>query len=78
MASGRVRVEQDGHFLRDLSDAGDGFGEIALLHDVRRTASVLTLEESELLAIDRTTFLDAMTGHSGASVVAYPAPAVSH
>lgn len=61
LASGRVRVEQDGRVLRDLHDEGDGFGEIALLLDVPRTATVTTVEDSELLAIDRATFLGAMT-----------------
>jgi len=65
LASGSVRVEQDGHLLRVLASAGRGFGEIALLHDVRRTATVTTLEETELLAVDRVTFLDAVTGQSG-------------
>jgi MFS family permease len=66
MASGRVKVEQDGHFLRELLDPGDGFGEIALLYDVPRTATVTALETTELLAVDRATFLDAVTGQSGA------------
>ncbi len=71
IASGRVRVEQDGRFLRELAVVGDGFGEIALLRSVPRTATVTAVEETELLAIDRRTFLDAVTGHSGASAEAY-------
>lgn len=67
LASGRVRVEQDGRFLRGLHAVGDGFGEIALLRDVPRTATVTAIDETELLTIDRGTFLDAVTGHSGAS-----------
>lgn len=72
MASGRVKVEQDRFLLRELSSEGDGFGEIALLHDVRRTATVTALEETELLAVDRDTFLDAVTGQSGATSVIDP------
>ena len=67
LASGSVRVVQDGYTLRDMAAVGDGFGEIALLHGVRRTASVTTLEDSELLVIDRATFLDAVTGHAGSA-----------
>jgi MFS family permease len=72
MASGRVKVEQDRFLLREMDKVGDGFGEIALLYDVRRTATVTALEETELLAVDRDTFLDAVTGHSGATPVADP------
>jgi MFS family permease len=72
LASGSVKVEQDRFLLRELSDVGVGFGEIALLHDVRRTATVTALEETGLLAVDRDTFLDAVTGQSGATSVIDP------
>ena len=72
LASGRVKVEQDRFLLRELSAVGDGFGEIALLHDVRRTATVTALEETGLLAVDRDTFLDAVTGQSGTTSVIDP------
>jgi len=66
LASGSVRVERDGRTLRSLDTPGDGFGEIALLRDVPRTATVTTTSEVALFAIDRAPFLIALTGHPDA------------
>ena len=62
LASGAVRVEREGRLLRDLQLPGDGFGEIALLRDVPRTATVTATTESVFLTIDRASFLAAVTG----------------
>jgi MFS family permease len=59
--SGRLDATYDG---RGLSSMGPGecFGEIALLRDVPRTATVTAHEESVLQALDREDFLAAMSG----------------
>ncbi len=59
--SGQVEVIVNGSFRRNES-AGESFGEIALLHDVARTASVRATMPTMLLALDREHFLAAVTG----------------
>lgn len=66
IASGRVAVEIDGRQVR-VQEAGSGFGEIALLRETPRTATVRALEDVELWAIDRDRFLAAVTGSAPAA-----------
>lgn len=61
--SGRATVEVDGAETGALGP-GDFFGEIALLHDVPRTATVRALDELELYALDQVEFLAAVTGYA--------------
>ena len=64
---GRLIVEADGRSVATLS-AGDQFGEIALLRNVPRTASVTAVEPSELLSLERSEFLAAVTGSRSTAI----------
>jgi MFS family permease len=63
IASGRAAVELDDGTTRELGP-GDFFGEIALLRDVPRTATVRALEPLQLYALERDEFIAAVTGHA--------------
>ncbi|MCX6520026.1 MAG: MFS transporter [Actinobacteria bacterium] len=65
VVDGTVSVSQDGRHLRDLP-AGRSFGEIALLKEVPRTATVAATSDGAVLAVGRDDFLEAVTGHSRA------------
>jgi MFS family permease len=68
--SGLVQVTaRDGHVLRE-EGPGDYFGEIGLLRDVPRTATITALEPTVLLALEREEFLDAVTGQGEARAFA--------
>lgn len=67
--SGQVEVFEHGRFRRN-EGPGESFGEIALLHDVPRTATVRTTEPTRLLQLEREQFLVAVTGHRRSSQVA--------
>jgi MFS family permease len=63
IAAGKAAVELDDGSTRELGP-GDSFGEIALLRDVPRTATVRALEPLRLFAVEREEFLTAVTGHA--------------
>jgi len=58
---GRVSVTANGRELRELGP-GEGFGEIALLRDVPRTATVTALDDTDLRGLERTDFIPAVSG----------------
>ncbi len=60
--SGSVQVLRKDREVAILS-AGEAFGEISMLSGGRRSATVRTLERSELLVIDRVDFLDLLYTH---------------
>jgi MFS family permease len=63
IATGQAVVELDDGATRELGP-GDFFGEIALLRDVPRTATVRAVEPLRLFAVQRDAFLAAVTGHA--------------
>jgi CRP-like cAMP-binding protein len=68
IADGRAAVEiGDG---RRALERGDFFGEVALLHDVPRTATVRALTPLRLFALDRDTFVATVTGHAASAEAA--------
>jgi MFS family permease len=63
VTSGELEVSVDGAPVRRLYE-GDYFGEIALLRDVPRTATVRARRDSEFLTLAREDFLTAVTGYA--------------
>jgi MFS family permease len=66
----RFYIVSEGEFEITAGDAhvaaqpGDHFGEIALLRDVPRTATVTAVVDSQVYVLKRNDFLAAVTGHS--------------
>jgi MFS family permease len=69
LESGSMEAVVDGVAVRPLGP-GDSFGEIALLRDVPRTATVQATRASTVLALDREHFLAAVGGRREAAAAA--------
>src|SRR4051812_13183544 len=69
VGAGELDVTVDHEPSRRLK-AGDYFGEIALLRDVPRTATVTSCTDVDLYGLDRDTFVSAVTGSSASSAAA--------
>jgi CRP-like cAMP-binding protein len=69
IASGRVRVVR-GHSVVSELDAGDSFGEVSLVRDVPRTASVIATTDVVTRTLDREVFLRALSGNPASARVA--------
>jgi CRP-like cAMP-binding protein len=63
VAEGTVEVSEYGRSISEIG-AGGYFGEIALIRDIPRTASVRAKSPVVLYALDRDDFLAAVTSHA--------------
>lgn len=66
VADGVLQVSRQGRHLTSVS-RGDGFGEIALIREVPRQATVTAATDSLLYSLEKEPFVTAVTGHSSAS-----------
>jgi MFS family permease len=72
VTDGAFDVVMTGTFVR-TARRGDSFGEVALLADVPRTATVTAMQPGGLLGVERTPFLLAVTGHDSSNRAAWRA-----
>ena len=69
IADGEMQVTKNGREVATLRRGG-GFGEIALIEDVPRTATVVALTDARLFSLEKDPFVLALTGHAPAAHVA--------
>ena len=67
--SGALIVSVGGHEIRRLGP-GDGFGEIALVRDVPRTATITAIDDVRLLDVAREPFVEALGGQHRSRTIA--------
>jgi MFS family permease len=66
---GEAEAIGDGHLIRRMGP-GDGFGEIALLHDTPRTTTIRARTPLRLRTLDRRHFLSAVSGYQSSTLEA--------
>lgn len=66
VAHGELAISRDGQ-LRQTISRGDGFGEIALIRDIPRQASVTAVTDVLLYALHKDMFVQTVTGHASAA-----------
>jgi MFS family permease len=69
VATGELEILVDGRVVR-VTGPGSYFGEIALLRDIMRTATVRAKTDVELQALERDDFIAAVTGHAASAEAA--------
>jgi hypothetical protein len=69
VGDGELDISAEG--LHTTAHKADSFGEIALLRDVPRTATVKAIVDTELYALERNDFLAAVTGVSAAHAIGH-------
>jgi MFS family permease len=69
VAEGEVEIVSDGRIVA-VTSPGGYFGEISLLRDVPRTATVRAKADVELRALERDDFIAAVTGHAASAEAA--------
>ena len=62
IAEGEVEVKYLGETVARLT-RGEGFGEIALIRDIPRMATVLATRETKICCLQKELFILALTGH---------------
>jgi CRP-like cAMP-binding protein len=75
VASGELVISRDGRRVAAVT-RGDGFGEIALIRDIPRQATVTAETQALLYGLQKEQFLETVTGHP--SAVAATSAVVAH
>ena len=69
LRTAELAISRDGTLVGIVS-RGDGFGEIALVRDIPRQATVTAVTDVSLYALRKDLFVQTVTGHVGASAAA--------
>ena len=69
VADGELSVTRRGRIVRTLS-RGDGFGELALIRDIPRQATVTATTDVLMYRIRKEPFIETLSGHTSAASTA--------